>query len=95
VKVDDHIEPLAPKATCQGEIIGETANPTRALRHDDAIEMRVVPHDRFGRGLDQIGHSRVWIVLANGGDRWCGEYDVADQTKSDEQDVPRGPRRAD
>jgi hypothetical protein len=89
VKVDRDVEIFAAKPASEGEVVRETPQPAWTLDNDQRIDVRVVSHDCFGSTFDEIGDGRFWKLPANGGDGRRREDDIADQAKSDEQNLPR------
>ncbi len=87
MKVDHQVETLGAEAPCQVEIAGKPRHPARPLGHDHVIDMRIVPEDGCGGGLNQIGDPRVRKPLSHRGDGGGRKDDVADQAKADEQDL--------
>jgi hypothetical protein len=89
VKVDDRIEPLASKAPGEAEVVCQTTQPARPFHDDDLVEMWVVAHNRRRSGLDQIGQRCVGEPPSYPCNHRCGEDDVADETKPNEEDFAR------
>ena len=87
MEVDDEIEARRAQAPREREVVDEPSQPARALGDDDRVEMRVVPDDRRGRRLDEIGDVRVGKAAPEGRDGGRREDDVADEAQPDEQNL--------
>ena len=87
MKIDDEIESFATQPPREREIVAEAAKAPRAVGDEQAIQMRVVLHDRCGRAFHQVPNGGVRICLPQGGNRRGGEHDIADQAKPNQQDL--------
>jgi hypothetical protein len=86
VQVNRHVEPFAPKAPSEREILEQSSGTPAALRDDHVVEIRITANDRSRRRLDEIRDVRAGMLPPQRTDNRCGENDVADQAQADEED---------
>ena len=87
MQVDGDVEPHVPELARHREIVRDTVHAGPFWYDEHFVDIRVVPDDRFGERFDEIRKVGVRIRAAQGAQERCGEDDVADQAKADEQNL--------
>ena len=87
VKVDGEIVSLAPQPSDERDIGAQAAGRVRAARDDHLVEVRIVAHDGGSFFFDDVGDAGVGVVAADGSNGRSREYDIADQSEPDEENV--------
>ena len=59
MKVDDDVEALLPEGPGELQVVGEPRPSARTVDDHHTGEVRVVPNDRLGRALDEVGERGV------------------------------------
>ena len=86
MKVDRDVEPIMPQAKPE-EDVGVCPSPSSlSVRDDELVQMRVSPHDRFRRRLDQVREMRRGKAFAQRLNRRGRKNDVADLAQTDKKD---------
>ena len=90
MKIDHQIEAIGFQSPREAQIVAAARQPAWTLDDQDFGKIGVMPHDRLGRGLDEIGDARTGKPPLERADRRRREHDVANQPQTDEKDVVYG-----
>ena len=83
MKIDREIVSLAPQAPDERDIGAQAPGRVGTARHDHAVEVRIVAHDRLGFLFDDVGDAGVGVVASEGSNGRSGEDDITDQPEPD------------
>ena len=89
MQIDRDVEALSPQLARERPVVADAGEAAWPLDDPQRVDVWVVAHDRFGRGLDEIGDARIREAALECANDWRGEDHVADQAEPDEQNGPR------
>ena len=92
VQIEGEIEAGAAQPPANREVLADPLQPTGVRRDDHLVEMRIVPDDRRGGFLDDVGEARLRIRPPQRADERGGEDDVPDEPEPQDQDRARRER---
>ena len=83
MKINRHVEPLAPQPNGDGHIVSDAPEAAVPGHDDQTIDVGIAAHDRDGRGFDQVCQLSTRILTPQPPQQRRRQHDIADEPQAD------------